>query len=494
MLRFHNTLTGKKEEFIPIEQGKVRMYTCGPTVYDYAHIGNYRAYIFEDILRRYLKFKGYEVIQVMNLTDVDDKTIKGSRTAGISLGDYTEKYRKAFFEDIKTLNIEPAEYYPAATDHIQEMIELIKRIMDAGYAYKSEDGSVYFSIAKFANYGQLAKIDISGLRPGARVSHDEYEKENLADFALWKAWDKDDGDVYWDSPWGRGRPGWHIECSAMSMKYLGETFDIHTGGVDNIFPHHEDEIAQSEAATGRKFVNYWMHCQHLVVDGAKMSKSLGNFFTIREVLEKFSPETIRLWMLSTHYRSPLDYSDARLEESASALKRFYNTFSDVEELQGRGKTEPASGPFVAEKHQHLSELPKRIERLTQGFEEAMDDDFNTAAALGTLFDMLKAINSSVRLVADQQVPATMLQPLQEAVKTVKALARILGFGFSEKALLAETDQLLVDQLVGFILELRQEARAEKNWAVADRIRDGLAQIGIQVKDRPGGESTWKLEK
>ncbi|HPG00875.1 MAG TPA: cysteine--tRNA ligase, partial [Kiritimatiellia bacterium] len=281
-LRFYNTLTRQIDDFQSLEDGNVRMYTCGPTVYNFAHIGNFRAYVFEDLLRRYLKYSGYQVTQVMNLTDVDDKTIKGALQQGTSLKDYTKTYVDAFFEDLRLLEVEPAEYYPAATDHIPDMIALIHRLFEKGVAYQSDDGSIYFSISKYKDYGKLAHLDMSGLRAGARVAQDEYEKENLADFALWKAWDEKDGDVFWESPWGRGRPGWHIECSAMSMRYLGESFDIHTGGVDNVFPHHEDEIAQSEAATGKQFARYWLHCAHLIVDGKKMSKSLGNFYTQRE--------------------------------------------------------------------------------------------------------------------------------------------------------------------------------------------------------------------
>ncbi|MEM7395142.1 MAG: cysteine--tRNA ligase, partial [Verrucomicrobiota bacterium] len=285
-LKVQNTLSRQLEDVVPLTDNHIRMYTCGPTVYDYAHIGNFRAYVFEDLLRRVLKYAGFEVTQIMNLTDVDDKTIKGAIAKKLPLKEYTKTYIDSFFEDLATLNIEPAEAYPAATDHIPEMITLIETLVEKGYAYQSDDGSVYFSIGKFEGYGKLAHLDLDGMRCGARVSQDEYEKDVAADFALWKAYSENDGDVVWDSPWGRGRPGWHIECSAMAMKFLGESFDIHCGGVDNMFPHHEDEIAQSEAATGKQFVRYWMHNAHLIVDGAKMSKSLGNFYTLRQVVEK----------------------------------------------------------------------------------------------------------------------------------------------------------------------------------------------------------------
>ena len=320
VFRIQNTLTRQLEEFRPLEAGHARMYTCGPTVYNFAHVGNFRAYVFEDLLRRWLKFKGFRVTQVMNLTDVDDKTIRDSQAAGKPLAEFTEIYKKAFFEDIRTLNVEPAEHYPAATDHVPEMIAIIRKLFDKGYAYQSEDGSVYFSIAKWPAYGKLAHLDRAGMRAGVRVASDEYDKENVADFALWKAWDEKDGAVAWDSPWGRGRPGWHIECSAMSQKYLGASFDLHTGGVDNIFPHHEDEIAQSEAANGQPFATYWMHCAHLMVDGQKMSKSRGNFHTLRDVLARgYTGREVRYELLATHYRAPLNFTFASLDAARKQM-------------------------------------------------------------------------------------------------------------------------------------------------------------------------------
>ncbi len=302
-LTFYNSLSHWPEEFKPIEEGKVGLYTCGPTVYNFAHIGNFRCYMFEDLLKRTLLYFGYDVKHVMNLTDVDDKTIRGSQAAKMPLTEFTQQYKDAFFKDIATLRIIPADIYPAATDHIPEMIALIQKLFDLGIAYQAEDKSVYFSIAKWPKYGQLMKIDRDQMRVGVRIKMDEYAKESVADFALWKAYDEADGDVAWDSPWGKGRPGWHIECSAMSGKYLGKTFDMHCGGIDNMFPHHEDEIAQSEAANGCKFVNYWLHCAHLMVDGQKMSKSLGNFFTLRDILAKgYSGREIRWVLIGAHYR------------------------------------------------------------------------------------------------------------------------------------------------------------------------------------------------
>src|SRR3989338_3545310 len=383
MLKFHSTLTRKKEVFRTVKEGKVQMYTCGPTVYNFAHIGNFRAYVFEDLLRRYLKYKGYEVRQVMNLTDVDDKTIRDSQKEGISLKEFTERYGKAFFEDIKTVNIEPAEVYPKATEHINEMIQLIQVLLDKGIAYKSSDGSIYYSISKFKGYGSLAHIKVKELKAGARVKQDEYEKEQASDFALWKAWDESDGDVYWNSQFGKGRPGWHIECSAMSMKHLTKAFesgnfdaekfesiDIHTGGVDNIFPHHEDEIAQSEGCTGKKFVNYWLHCEHLMVDGKKMSKSLGNFYTLRDLLAKgHNPKAIRYALMSTHYRKPLNFTFEELEAANTAVKKLEELKLYLDNSDGRAKA------------------GKTTAKAARDFEEAMDDNLNISAALAAVFNL-----------------------------------------------------------------------------------------------------------
>jgi cysteinyl-tRNA synthetase len=308
-IHFFNTLTRQKESFTPIEEGKAKIYTCGPTVYDFAHIGNFRAFLFDDLLKRWLEYRGFEVVHVMNITDVDDKTIKGSRKRNVPLREYTDYYMKAFFEDIDTLKIERANYYPRATEHIPEMVALIKRLMERGYAYKGEDGSIYYAISKFKEYGKLSRIKVDDLKAGARVKVDEYGKEEAQDFALWKAWTQEDGEVFWDTEIGKGRPGWHIECSAMSMKYLGETFDIHCGGVDNMFPHHENEIAQSEAATGKKFVNYWLHNEHLLVEGKRMGKRFGNYYTLRDLLKMgYDPKAIRYLLILTHYRQQFNFT------------------------------------------------------------------------------------------------------------------------------------------------------------------------------------------
>ncbi len=457
-MKIHNTLTKRLEEFVPLDGRNVRMYTCGPTVYDFAHIGNFRAYLFEDLLRRYLKFAGYTVKQVMNLTDVDDKTIRGANGAGISLNDYTKRFKDAFFADLRTLNIEPAEHYPAATDHIPGMITLIQTLFDKGYAYKSDDGSVYFSIVKFPEYGKLAHLDKSGLRAGARVAQDEYEKENLADFALWKAWDEKDGAVAWDSPWGKGRPGWHIECSAMSIKYLGETFDLHTGGIDNIFPHHEDEIAQSEAASGKPFVKYWMHCAHLVVDGRKMSKSLGNFHTLRNILDRgYSGREIRYVLMAAHYRQSLNFTFEALGGARASLKRLDDFIARLNENAG---SEPTT-----------VKLPAWAEKARARFISAMDDDLNISEALAALFDMVRDGNSAIDAGLEKVGAKATLDLICD-------LDRVLGIFEKQEDKPGDEALRLADE--------REIARKAKNWAESDRLRKALAETGWEVRDTPEG--------
>jgi len=458
--RVYNTMSRSIEELIPIENHYVRMYTCGPTIYNYAHIGNFRSYMFEDLLRRYLKFRGFEVTQVMNLTDVDDKTIAASRELGIPLKEYTRKFADAFFEDIDTLRIERAEHYPAATDHIADMIALIQRLLDTGYAYRSEDGSVYYRISKFANYGRLARLDISGMKAGARVSQDEYQKDDLADFALWKAWDESDAGVVWDAPWGRGRPGWHIECSAMAMRYLGESFDLHTGGVDNIFPHHEDEIAQSEAATGKPFVKYWMHCAHLIVDGKKMSKSLGNFYTLRDILDRgYAGREIRYVLLSTHYRQSLNFSFSALDAARASLHRL-DAF--------RSRLEDAAGDKP-----HVGALPAWAAGLKERFTAGLDDDLNISEALAALFDVVHAGNRAM----DEQ-----------AIEPAAAMAVMaLLYDLDQVLAILESEPEQADPEVLELVALRKEARAAKNWSESDRLRDEISARGWIVQDTPDGQ-------
>lgn len=464
-LKIFNTMSRQKEEFIPLEPGRVKMYTCGPTVYDYAHIGNFRAYVFEDLLRRYLKFKEFDVVQVQNLTDVDDKTIRSSREKGVSLSEYTRTYKEAFFEDLKKLNIERAEYYPAATEHLPEMIELIERLLEKGLAYQSSDRSLYFSISKFEKYGRLARLDLDGLQAGARVDQDEYDKDNAADFVLWKAHDPKDGDVVWDSPWGPGRPGWHIECSAMSMKYLGESFDIHTGGVDNIFPHHDDEIAQSEGATGKQFSKYWMHCGYLVVDGKKMSKSLGNFHTLRDLLEMgYSGREVRYELLSAHYRQSLNFSFDSLKGNRAALARLDDFYERVSGIAGDCK--------------EAGDLPQWATSLKRRFAEALDDDLNISRALGVLFEVVHEGNRSMPQNPLSAPEAVALVELWQDLDTV------LGVLKPAAKTVPEDIQKLVDA--------RQTARAEKDFARADEIRDELSEKGWVVKDTPDGTQTKRI--
>lgn len=465
-MRLYNTLTRTLEVVQPVVPGRIGMYTCGPTVYNYAHIGNFRAYMFEDILRRALKLAGLDVTQVMNLTDVDDKTIRGAIESGKSLTEYTQPYKDAFFADLKRLNIEEAEVYPAATDHVAEMIALIEILIEKGVAYRSEDGSVYFSVEKFPEYGKLANLDISGLQAGARVTHDEYEKERFGDFALWKAWDEQDGEVYWESPWGPGRPGWHIECSAMGSKYLGETFDIHTGGIDNLFPHHENEIAQSEAATGKPFVKLWLHCAHLRVNGEKMSKSLGNFFTLRDLLEKgYTGREIRYVLLSGHYRQGLNFTFDALKAARAALARL-----DEFHRRVRERSEDASD----------ERLPVWANESEQRFVASVLNDLAMPEALSALFEMISAGNRAIdagELTAD--AAAAVLGVLSK-------MDSVLG------VLVADEVEALPDA-VEAMLKARAEARTTKNWAESDRLREALAEMGWQVRDSADGQKVVKAK-
>ncbi len=459
-LVFKNSFTRTKEEFKPIDDGKVRMYTCGPTVYGFAHIGNFRTFVFEDLLRRYLKYKGYEMTHVMNLTDIDDKTIRDSQAEGISLKEFTTRYTKAFFEDLDTLGIERAEHYPAATDHVDEMVAMIKKLVERGLAYEV-DGNYYFKIAAFPNYGKLANLDMAGLKAGARVASDEYEKDSVSDFALWKAWDEADGDVYFETEIGKGRPGWHIECSAMSMKYLGQHFDIHTGGVDNMFPHHENEIAQSEGANDHKFVNYWMHSEYLLVDGRKMSKSMGNFFTLRDIVDKgYSGVVMRYMLMATHYRQQLNFTFDGLEADRKALDRYNDFISNLSDYAGGESNGEATGI---------------IEKLLTGFETHLDDDLNISGALGDVFDFIRDIN---RLKAENKLSA---EERDEALAAMRKIDTVLAF---------EQKQEMIDADIEALIEERTQARKNKDFAKADEIRDELLEQGIILEDTAQGVK-WK---
>ena len=431
-LKFYNTMTRTREEIIPLEKNHIRMYTCGPTIYDFAHIGNFRTYMFEDILKRFLIYKGYKVTQVMNITDIDDKTIKASNEQKIPIKEYTDKYKKAFFEDIDTLGINRAEHYPAATDHIDEMVELIKKLIDKGLAYEI-DGNYYFSIEKFPQYGQLAHLDLSKLKLGARVATDEYEKESVSDFALWKAWDENDGEVYWETDIGKGRPGWHIECSAMSMKYLGETFDIHTGGVDNIFPHHENEIAQSEGALGKPFVRHWMHAGYLIVD----------------------------MLRSVHYRQQFNFTFDALEAARNTLDRYIDFYENLKSYSGGESS---------------SEADKIINQTLAGFEDALDDDLNISAALAEVFDFVRDIN---RLKAENKLSADERDRALKAADKIDIVLNVLHW-----------DKEDIDSEIEDLIKKRTEAKKNRDFETADKIRADLLEQGIILEDTPDG-TKWK---
>ncbi len=461
-LQFYDTRRRRKVAFEPLVPGKVRLYTCGPTVYNDAHIGNFRTYMFEDLLRRTLKYLGYEVTQVMNITDIDDKTIKAAIQTGVSLAEYTRPFIDHFFADLKALKIETAEVYPRATRHISEMIELIAKLIEKGVAYEAE-GNVYYSVEKFAAYGQLSGMNLEKLERGVRIDADEYEeKESFRDFALWKGWTPDDGDVGWESPWGRGRPGWHIECSAMSMKYLGETFDIHTGGVDNIFPHHENEIAQSVAATGKEFVRYWLHSAHLQVEGEKMSKSLGNFFRLRELIDKgYSARAIRYVLLASHYRQRVNFSTETITAAQGGIERLDTLRLASEKASGEGSVRP--------------ELTEQIEKWNAAFAEGLENDLNISGALAALFELVSAGNRLATATPFNKAEGEAI------LKAWHRFDEVLGFLFWDD---------LPEEILALIRE-RNTARQNRDFAKADANRRELATKGYQIKDgKAGVDVTW----
>lgn len=462
-LKLFNTASRQKETIVPLQDQHIRMYTCGPTVYNFAHIGNFRTYVFEDLLRRTIKFFGFKITQVMNLTDVDDKTIKGAIALGVSLDTYTQPYKDAFFEDLKTLNIEPAEHYPAATEYIADMIHMIEVLLDKGIAYAGGDGSIYFAIQKFPRYGCLSHLHLEDLQAGAseRVASDEYEKDNVADFVLWKTYDPErDGQIYWESPFGPGRPGWHLECSAMAMKILGRTIDIHVGGVDNMFPHHENEIAQSEAYSDQSFVKVWMHSEHLLVDHKKMSKSLGNFYTLRDLLKKgYTGTQVRYLLLQTHYKTQLNFTFQGLDSTKSSLQRlndFIQRLNEIEHLQDGGRVE------------------ELCQKTMDHFAGALADDLNISAALGALFDFVRDMNG----VCDTgQISKGEAQKALELMKKFDSVLGVLCFENQEPSIPLELQEAF---------ENRLKARQDKNWKLADELRDFIQQRGYVIEDTPNG--------
>ena len=474
-IQLHNTLSGKVEAFQPLKPGHVGMYTCGPTVYDYAHIGNYRTFVFQDILRRFLKLRGFKLNHVMNLTDVDDRIIANAAKAGVGIREYTQKYVQAFFDDCETLSIESPEHWIRATDHIDDMVALIEKLQTKTYTYPSE-GSIYYRIAKFKDYGKLSKVDLSGIQAGARVDNDRYEKESARDFALWKA--PKPGEHFWETPIGAGRPGWHIECSAMAMKYLGETLDIHTGGIDLAFPHHENEIAQSEAATGKKFVRYWLHAEHLLVEGEKMSKSLGNFFTLRDLFEKgYKPSALRFALSSVPYRRQLNFTFDGLQQATSSVERLRN-FA----LRLKNEKFPDVGKGDAD---------KRLKQAKDDFDAGLSDDLNTAQALAAIFDYVRETNISMDKGEFGQGSIAGAQELLATFDKVFAVLedndgeKLAALGFAqEQSGLGDSD---VDKKVAE----RQAARQRKDFAASDRIRQELADHGILIEDTKDGSVRWK---
>ncbi len=469
MLKLYNTLTKKVEEFIPIDPNEVKFYVCGPTVYDYFHIGNARSFIMADMVRRYLEYKGYKVKFVMNLTDVDDKIIKKSLEEKRDAKDVSTDYINAFFEDITKLKIKKATVYPKATEHMHEMIDMIKKLVDKNYAYNI-DGNVFYDVKRFSEYGKLSGKNTEELEVGARIDANEEKKDPL-DFALWKK--AKEGEPFWDSPWGKGRPGWHVECSAMSCKHLGETFDIHAGGNDLIFPHHENEIAQSEAANGKPFVKYWLHFGFLNINEEKMSKSLGNFFTARDVLKKYSAEAIRLFFAQAYYRGPLNFSDDLLTAAEKGLEKINNLVDKV-------NSEIKKNNSGVKPDFNFNSYYKR-------FEEAMDDDFNTSQAIAVIFDFVKYVNRVIAPLDNVDVS------FYNGVKTflTKTAENVLGIVDFNKT--TTGDDKLVNDLIELLIRLRTEAKQNKNYQLSDSIRDRLKEIGVVLQDSKEG-TTYKIGK
>ena len=488
-LRIYNTLTRKKDDFIPLQEGKVTMYCCGITAYDFSHIGHTRAAVVFDVIYRYLTYRGYDVTYVRNYTDIDDKIINRANKEGIRCEELAEKYIGEYEKDMGDLRMEKPTFTPRATAHIREMISLIEQLFVRGIAYTS-GGDVFYSVSKFKEYGKLSGKNLEELQSGARVDVDE-RKANPLDFVLWKA--SKPGEPAWDSPWGKGRPGWHIECSAMSQKYLGETFDIHGGGQDLIFPHHENEIAQSEGATGKPFARYWIHNGFVNINQEKMSKSLGNFFTIRDILDKFDAEIVRLFLLSTHYRSPIDFSDANLKDARAGLDRFYTMKEGIRNFLAGKKASAVRPDEVVE----FADRPlyDKIMNLPKAFEEAMDDDFNTALAIGLIYDLVRDVNKFIAELHEKNEQGSYII-LAAAHDAFEDVSRTLGIFLREpeewfqEARLGEHKMTLSMEQIEEYIHLRNMAREKKDWAEADRVRKVLDEAGVTLFDRPGG-TVWK---
>ncbi|ABN53272.1 MAG TPA: cysteine--tRNA ligase [Hungateiclostridium thermocellum] len=468
-MRLYNTLTRKKEEFHPIDEKEVKMYSCGPTVYNYFHIGNARPFIIFDTLRRYLEYKGYNVKFVQNFTDIDDKMIKRANEEGITVKELADKFINEYFVDAKGLGIKEATVHPRATENIDAIIEMIKKLEEKGFAY-NVDGDVYFSARKFTEYGKLSHQSLEDLELGARIDVDERKKDPM-DFALWKA--QKPGEPAWDSPWGKGRPGWHIECSAMANKYLGETIDIHSGGQDLVFPHHENEIAQSEAANGKPFARFWLHNGFINVDGEKMAKSKGNFFTVRDIAKTFDYEVIRFFMLSAHYRSPINFSAELLEQAKNGLERIYNCLDNLEYLKEHAQAEKITDSE--------RELQNRLLGIKAKFIEAMDDDINTADAIAAIFDIVKEVNTNINATSNSSK-----EIIDFSLSLIKELGGVLGIAQKSR-------QKVLDKEIEELIERRQKARKEKDWKTADEIRDKLKEMGIILEDTPQGVK-WTIQR
>ncbi len=480
-MRIYNTLSGKKEDFVPFTQGEVNMYVCGITAYDVSHLGHARSAIVFDVIKRYLRYRGLKVNHVRNITDVDDKIIAKAAQEKVSTDEIAKKYTEEYYKDMDRLGVSRADIEPKATEHIKEMIEIIRKLIDKGYAY-NVDGNVYFEVSKFPEYGKLSKRNLDDMMAGARVEIDE-RKRNPLDFALWKA--SKEGEPSWETPWGPGRPGWHIECSAMSMKYLGRSFDMHGGGADLIFPHHENEIAQSEALTAESFVRYWVHNGFITVDKEKMSKSLGNFFTVKEILGKYDPEVVRCFLISTHYRSPIEFSDAQLNEAEISIDRYYSTvmrIHDFMEAAGNAKETPA-----------VSEFENLLSSARGKFEDAMNDDFNSALAMGSIFELIRETNRFLDSKPSGQKAKELVLKAKENLTELggvlnifqrtpeewyKALMRVKNIGLTEKDIIDKISE-------------RQEARQRKDWDLADKIRKELDEKGIILEDKKD-RTTWKV--